>query len=158
MKNKKILIGIIFLIIISCVIVIMTSQKSNKELDFDLIEKNFTKQYSDIELRKLDKIDVLEYFGIDMNEKSLYLTDFKDTDKPFAPKNLLIIIQDDNLEENYDLLNQYINIVLLNSEDHDEIELFNNVILEKENNYLYLILGFDHNVKKVINYYLENSQ
>ncbi len=143
--HKKI--SLIVLIVVACATaIVLIIPKYSTLVNFDVIEKSFQKNYSD--LRILDEYDISMYFGIDKNDlqEQLFMTDFISTDENpgiFEPKTLIIIIRDKEIDYYYDILNGYLDS---NKNDLDkDISLYEKAILKKENNYVYLFLGDNNN-------------
>ena len=155
MKNKKIIIILGCLIILIGFLIIFISSKKNINIDLEKIEKNVLVQYDELNLVKQDKYNLSEYFGINIKDEDfIFLTDYVfDEEKPvpFSPNNLLIVINTDN-QEMYDILYDYINVEIYNSENLDRINLYKTASLELKDNYLYFIIRFDNNINKIIGY------
>ena len=148
--SKKLIITIssIAIVVALSIIFILTINKNNdsKKYDFEKIENQLLRSYSeDNGLRKLDFMDISSLFGIDEQEipDSLFLGNISPEENVKEDMMLIILINTDNVDYYYDSLYSYIDSYKLYLEDENIIKLFDESILKKGSNYVYLIIGED---------------
>lgn len=147
--GKIIIISIIVIILIMLPLIFL----SRNTVNLEEVEKTLLKEFV---LRKLERDDITNYFGINDYDPDtmLFLTDYQDLDKPFSPNTLIVIINDYNYREHYDILKGYINAEISNSSDYERVKLYQDAIIKTSSHYFYLIISNDNNISKVIsNYY-----
>lgn len=154
MKNKKIVILIILFIVLIIGCLLFSVFMNNKSYNIENIKTELINNYSD--LRELDVYDVSMYFGIDLNDipSSLFLTDFvedSENHNPFLPKQLIIVINSNKIDEYYNILQGYLEINKSSLEDIKDIKRFDSTIIKRDKNRLYLILGNNKkDIEKII--------
>ena len=157
--NKKKLIIIIVVIIVLLAIILPLSLISHKEVDTSNLESVLLKEYSDVNLRTIDKDEIRDYFGleIDDDKKALFMTDFQneDSQKPFSPNMLIVIVNDSDYQEIADALKSYIDSEINNVEDYERIKLYQEANIQAKSNYYYLVISNDNNVVKIIEKYIK---
>jgi len=148
--SKKLIITIssIALIVALAVIFILSINKNNniKKYDFEKIENQLLRFYSEEKgLRKLDFMDISSLFGIDEQEipDSLFLGNITTEENVKEDMMLIILINTSEVDYYYDSLYSYIDSYKLYLEDENIIKLFDEAILKKGSNYVYLIIGED---------------
>ncbi|MBR3209966.1 MAG: hypothetical protein IKF82_06870 [Bacilli bacterium] len=142
MKNKLIILFISLVLGILFILIFI----NNRPYNIDSIKDKIINNYSEFGLRELDLYDVSMYFGIDLNDipSSVFLTDFVESDEnigPFLPKHLVIVINSNKIDEYYNILKGYLDVNKSSFEDIKIINRFENAILKRNGNKLYLILG-----------------
>lgn len=121
-----------------------------KSYDIKTIENEILHNYTELELDKLDKIDVLSNFGINQVEIKEYVF-LGNYDAEFS--NLIIVINDDNIDDYYKRLSSFLESREYNCNDEDSCKLYKNAILNKEKKSLYLVLGSKKNeLEQIITY------
>ena len=114
------------------------------------LEELETLLIKEFDLRKLEKEEISNYFGITFdNEKTLFLTDFNEENKPFSPNTLVVIVNNGNYKEYYSTLKEYINVEIANA-SIDRVELYQKAIMKTASSYFYLVISNDQNIVKVI--------
>ena len=146
--GKIIIISITVILLITLPLIFLKKNTVNLEE----VEKFLLKEY---ELRKLEKDDISNYFGISEYDPDtmLFLTDFEESDKPFSPNTLIVIINNGKYKEYYNILKGYIEMEINNSTTQERIELYNNTIIKPSSNYFYLIISNDKSISKLISKY-----
>lgn len=150
MKNKKtkliiiVAMIIIFMIIIASILFISNKNKEKKYY-VDDIQNQFISVYEEENLKILDFIDIISFFGIDTGEIEEYTFMSNMTTQDEINKDMIfvVVINSDNASYYYDILYSYIESHLLHLEDTELLELFNNAIIKKGDNYTYMIIGSD---------------
>ena len=155
-KIKILLISIIIILIVTILTVFLYSRNSKYKFDVIEVEKEIRENYKQLDLRTLDNFDVNLYFGLELddNSSSLFLTDFTedaDNPTPFAPKHVIVLINTKEVDKYYESLDEFVSYHKMSTEDKKEIKLYDKAILEKGNNYIYLILGSERkDIEKTI--------
>ena len=153
MSKKNILIAIVVAIIAIILPLSLLLNRSNVNLED--VEKELLTEFSELNLRKLDKEEIAKYFGtevIDIDEV-LFVTDFVDENKPFSPNILIVIVNSRNYHDYYNTLKSYLDTEISNSTDYNRIKLYQDTLIKESRNYFYLILGSNKDIIKVINNY-----
>ena len=144
-RKKMLIISILIIVLVVIISSIIFNNKLVKEYDIEKSKNLILEKYPELNLRELDYIDVSMYFGIDLNEipSSLFLTDFYESEENtvFNPNNLIIIINSKNIDNYYNTFRGYLDINKDNLENTEDIKKFENAILKKKKNKLYLVLG-----------------
>ena len=153
---------ICLIVIIVIIVIVLNISKSDKIINLDNLEKTLLKQYSELNLKKLDKYDISEYFGIvvDDNTSYLFLTNFENDEAnpvPFDPQNLIVVVNSKDYMDYYNTLKDYIDGIIQNTEDYQKINLYKNALLKSNQNYFYLVIGMDNNIETIINNYLQSN-
>lgn len=147
MKNKKIILIVTILLVISIIVTIfLIKNKQEKEYDISGIQKQFITAYENDNLRQLDFVDIISLFGIDTNDMDeyLFISNINIEDDLNSNMVLMALIKDEDIEYYYNSLYSYIESNLLHIEDKDILKLFNEAIIKKDNNYTYMIIGKDN--------------
>lgn len=144
-NNKKVYIVAIIVIILTIIasIFIFTNKEKDKKYYVDDIQKEFISVYQDDNLRILDFVDVISFFGINTGEIEEYTFMGNITTEDEINKDMIfvVVINSDNATYYYDALYSYVESHLLHIEDIELLELFNNAIIKKGTDYTYMILG-----------------
>ena len=141
--NKKILIIIGTIIVLAIIVILsLSSNNLNSDLNLDDLKRNIFKQYNELNLRVLENEEIRNYFGIDLKDDidSLFITDYfvEENPKPFSPNVLIVVV---------------------NSKDYLDMERVNKykeAIIEEKRNYYYLALGTDKNIVTIIEDFFNN--
>lgn len=154
MSKKNIIISLIIVILIAIILPLSLLPRKS-DVNLDDLEKALLKECSDLNLRKLERDDIINYFGVTINDDDelLFLTDFKDENKPFSPNILIAIVNNRDHREYYDVLKSYIDMEIANSSDSERIKLYQNAIIKESRYYYYLVIGNNKDIIKVINNY-----
>ncbi len=135
-----------FLIIVSALIVILflifMLNIQDKRMTISDVQKVLHDYYP--ELNELEKEEISMYFGIDVRElkTSLFIGNYeKNNNSVFNPTTLIIIMEDKDVDKYYDLLLGYLNSN--KNSDLNNTLLYENSIIKKSKNRMYLILDKD---------------
>ena len=145
MKNKKnIMYGLLLGILLLIIICIVAFGLRNKTFNVEKVEKDFTDSYS--YYRVFDEYDLTNYFGIIAQEIDSYVVlgdyyDDPEEPKPFTPNELIVVINDKDPIDYYEIMRGFLDSYMLNEEDAKKMKLYENAILKKGNRYTYLIFG-----------------
>ena len=158
-KKKLIIMIIIIVIIVSLAIILPLSLTNSEKVDTLNLESVLLKEYSDENLRIIDKEEIRDYFGIELDDEKevLFMTDFQKDDepKPFSPNILIVVINDSDYQEISDALKSYIDSEINNVDDYDRVKLYQEAHIETKGNYYYLVIGNDNNIVKIIENYIK---
>ena len=153
MKKNLLIVLISVCIVASSLYLLRTNKK--EDVNIDNVETILLRQFSDYNLRKLEKEDISNYFGMIMEEDVpyLFLTDFYEDEtnpKPFSPNVLIVFINDSNYKEYANTLKDYVDCEIQNTIDQERLKLYNNKTIYEGSTYFYLVIGEDKNLVKVI--------
>ena len=99
MKHKKIILLISFIIVAIIVLVLIFSNSTR--LDANKMKENILSKYPHTDFVELDRMDVMNYFGFDIQELTNYVflkeyTEYNEDEEPSLmptfPKNMFIYI------------------------------------------------------------------
>ena len=160
-KKGKELIGVLaavaaLLLIILIFLIFSLSADKTKTYDVVKLHSIIIGEYEDLSLREMDKIDLLTKFGIIKEEipESLALMSYSEnTDgENIAPETYIMIINTENYQYYYDMLESQIDSIVRYSENQEEINLYTNSILKSGENYVYLIVSSEaKSIEQLIN-------
>ena len=151
--NKKILIIIGTIIVLAIIVILsLSSNNLNSDLNLDDLKRNIFKQYNELNLRVLENEEIRNYFGIDLKDDidSLFITDYfvEENPKPFSPNVLIVVV---NSKDYHDYAT-----LLKNSLDMERVNKYKEAIIEEKRNYYYLALGTDKNIVTIIEDFFNN--
>ncbi len=159
-KGKK-LIGVLaaiasLLIILLVFILISINKDTSKTYDVERLQSIIMGEYEDINLKEMDQIDLLNSFGINLDEipnSALLMTPNDEPEVAYSSKdNYVIIINTEEHQHYYDMLYSQIDSITRYSEDEKTVELYKNAIIKHDNNYVYMIVGqHAKEIEKIIN-------
>ncbi len=159
-KGKK-LIGVLaaiasLLIILLVFILISINKDTSKTYDVERLQSIIMGEYEDISLKEMDQIDLLNSFGINIEEipnSALLMSTNGEQDVPYSSKdNYVIIINSEKHQYYYDMLYSQIDSITRYSEDEKTVELYKNAIIKHDNNYVYMIVGVHaKEIEQIIN-------
>lgn len=144
-KNIIVLIIVITLLIIACIFMFKDRKKDMKNFDFIKIEEQMKKSYEEEGLNTLDFIDITSLFGIDSSEipNSVFLGNINAIELTKENMMLIVAINTKEVDFYYDSLYSYIESNKMNLDNEKTLKLFNQAILKKGLNYVYLIISED---------------
>lgn len=144
-KNIIVLIIVIILLIIACIFMFKDRKKDMKNFDFIKIEEQMKKSYEEEGLNTLDFIDITSLFGIDSSEipNSVFLGNINAIELTKENMMLIVAINTKEVDFYYDSLYSYIESNKMNLDNEKTLKLFNQAILKKGLNYVYLIISED---------------
>ena len=159
-KGKKI-IGVLaaiasLLIILLVFIIISLNKDTSKTYDVEKLHNILIGEYEDINLKEMDQIDLLNAFGINIEEipnSTLLMSMNSEGDEAYTSKdNYIIIINTENYQYYYDVLYSQIDSIRRYSEDEETVKLYNKAIIKCGENYTYMIVS-EHaqEIEKIIN-------
>ena len=153
--SKRNIMVLVSLVVILSIILPLTFLSGKSDVNLDDLEKALLKECSELNLRKLEREDIINYFGVTISDDDelLFLTDFTDETKPFSPNILVAIVNNRNHREYYDALKSYIDMEIANTNDANRLKLYQNAIIKESRYYYYLIIGDNKEIIKVINNY-----
>lgn len=153
--SKRNIMVLVSLVVILSIILPLTLLSGKSDVNLDDLEKALLKECSELNLRKLEREDIINYFGVTISDDDelLFLTDFTDETKPFSPNILVAIVNNRNHREYYDALKSYIDMEIANTIDANRLKLYQNAIIKESRYYYYLIIGDNKDIIKVINNY-----
>lgn len=159
-KGKK-LIGVLaaiasLLIILLVFIIISVNKDTSKKFDVGRLESIIMGEYEDLNLKEMDQIDLLNTFGIVEDEipDSALIMSMNDVEEGTATvnDNYIIIINTEEYQYYYDMLNSHIDSVTRNSQDEKIVELYEKAIVKCGKNYVYLIVSpYAKEIEQIIN-------
>lgn len=148
MKHKKILI-LIPIIIIAIIVLVFIINNSTRP-DANIMKENILAKYPYTDFVELDRMDVMNYFGIDTNELTNYVflkeyTEYNENEEislmPTFPKNMFIYISGEQTEYYYNVISGMFSSIALYEENQELVNLYTDYIVKKKGNSLYIIVG-----------------
>ena len=159
-KGKK-LIGVLaaiasLLIIILVFILISATRDTSKTYDVEKLHNILIGEYEDINLKEMDQIDLLNAFGINIDEipsSTLLMSMNEESEEPYTSKdNYIIIINTENYQYYYDALYSQIDSITRYGEDEELVNLYSKAIVKCGENYVYMIVSeYAQEIEKIIN-------
>ena len=157
MNKKKIIIIVIVVVLLA--IILPLSLIDRKKVDTDNLGKVLLKEFPELNLRVLEREEIMDYFGVTIDDdyEALFITDYQkeDNPKPFNPNVLIVIVNDSNYEEIQNSIKSYIDSEINNIDDYERIKLFQEATIKTKRNYYYLVIGDDKNIVKTIDNYIK---
>ena len=142
--NKKFAIILISVLAVIAAVLMIVFSKGGKTYDIPAIENFFTRGYQEEGLRVMDFIDVQTMFGMSVAdlEEYTFMTNIVDQDENLFDDMLVVLIksEDDNI---FDILSSHIEAKKMNTSVKEEIEFYDTVIIKRNKEYVYLLLGSD---------------
>jgi len=144
-KNKKILFIILTIVIFFTIVrlIFIFDKKEENKFDIEALRTQTIKFYSDKDLKILDFIDISALFGLtDSNDDDkLFISNLSSEELTKEDMFILSVINTNDPDYYYDTFESYIESIK-NYENNEKIlDLFNNSILKKSNNYVYFIIS-----------------
>lgn len=159
-KGKK-LVGVLaaiasLLIILLVFILISINKDTSKTYDVEKLHNILIGEYEDINLKEMDQIDLLNAFGLNIDEipnSTLLMSLNSNTEEPYTSKdNYIIIINTENYQYYYDALYSQIDSITRYSEDEETIKLYSKAIIKCGENYVYMIVSeYAEEIERIIN-------
>lgn len=146
-KKVKLIIIISTIVVLATIVGIAILRTSkNKSFDIEELRKQSLSYYEEYEPRLLDFMDMTALFGIDVdnNDDNLLIANISSDE--FEKENMFIlIVMNTNDKSYYDVFQSYVDSMKNHIDKEEILELFNNSILKRGNNYIYFILGNNPN-------------
>lgn len=146
-KKVKLIIIISTIVVLATIVGIAILRTSkNKRFDIEELRKQSLSYYEEYEPRLLDFMDMTALFGIDVdnNDDNLLIANISSDE--FEKENMFIlIVMNTNDKSYYDVFQSYVDSMKNHIDKEEILELFNNSILKRGNNYIYFILGNNPN-------------
>ena len=154
MNKKYIIIISIIMLILLAIILPLSLNHNHTEIDLDSLERTLKKQFIELNLKRLEKDEISDYFGILISDESdaLFMIDYHEEDalKPFSPNVLIVIIKDKDYDQYLSTLKDYLDVEINNTIDQERIKLYQSATIKTSRDYFYLVIGSDKNIIKTI--------
>lgn len=145
-SNKSIIIiTIIVIMILTMIYSILLDSKDVilKTYNIESITNLINKGYDNV--REMDFIDMTTLFGTEFekNDNMLFLTNMQDVNNIDTKSMILVVMNTDEVESNYDILQSFLDSYKLNTDDKELLDYYDTAILKKGENYVFFILAED---------------